>query len=82
MPPYVVTAPLIPVGDPRAGDQGHELKLTLAAVLDAVKTFNANNSSPIRVIGFWTSTLGLGSMDPTEAANAIISVYGERLGEN
>jgi hypothetical protein len=81
MPPYVVAGPLIPADDPRAGDQGHELKLTLAAVLDAVKTFNADNPSPIRVVGFWTSTLGIGRMEPADAANAIISVYGERLGE-
>ena len=81
MPPYVVAGPLIPADDPRAGDQGDELKLTLAAVLDGVKAFNANNSSPIGVIGFWTSTLGIGRMDPAEAANVIISVYGERLGE-
>jgi hypothetical protein len=72
----------MPVGDPRTGHRAHELKFTLAAVLDAVKLFNTNSSSPIRVVGFWTSTLGIGSMNPADAANAIISVYEERLGES
>jgi len=54
----------------------------MTAVLDAVKSFNAENSPPIRVIGFWTDTLGIDRMDPTEAARTITSVYEERLGEN
>jgi len=82
MPPYVVTGVAIGADDPRGGDPGHELKLTLAAVLDAVKSFNAENSPPIRVVGFWTDSLGIDRMNATEAANTIISVYDERLGEN
>jgi hypothetical protein len=77
MPPFVVAGPLIPADDP-----SRELKLTLAAVLDAVKAFNAHSSYPIRVVGFWTSTLGIGRMDPAEAAKTIISVYEEKLGES
>jgi hypothetical protein len=82
MPPYVVTGPPIGAGDLRPSGAGHELRLTLAAVLDAVKSFNAKNAPPIRTVGFWTSTLGLDRISPTEAANTIISVYEERLGEN
>jgi len=81
MPPYVVTGVTIGTDDPQAGDPSHGLKLTMTAVLDAVKSFNAKNSSPVRVVGFWTGTLGIDRLGPTEAGNTIISVYQERLGE-
>jgi len=80
MPPYVVTGAAIAAHDPRAGDPGHELKVMMAAVLDAAKAFNTKNAPPIRVIGFWTDALGMDRLDPTEAGNIIVSVYEERLG--
>jgi hypothetical protein len=70
MPPYVVTG--VAIG--AAGDPGHELKLMMAAALDAVKSFNAENSPPIRVIGFWTDTLGMDRLDLAEAASIVVSV--------
>jgi hypothetical protein len=82
MPPYVVTGVAIGADEPKAGGPSHGLKSTMTAVIDAVKSFNAKNSPPIRVIGFWTGALGIDRMDPTEAANMIASVYQERLGEN
>jgi hypothetical protein len=54
----------------------------MAAVLDAVQSFNAKNSSPIRTVGFWADEVGMDRMDPTEAADTIVSVYEERLGES
>jgi len=74
MPPYVVTGVATGADDPRGGDPRHGLKLMMATVLDAVKAFNAKNAPPIRVIGFWTSALGIDRLDPTEAASIIISV--------
>jgi len=74
MPPYVVTGVTIGANDPRSGDPSHELKLTMTAVLDAVKAFNAKNAPPIRVIGFRTDALGMDRLDPADAANIIVSV--------
>jgi hypothetical protein len=53
MPPYVVTGVATGEADPRTG-----LKLTMTAVLDAVKSFNAENSSPIRTLGSGSAPSG------------------------
>jgi hypothetical protein len=74
MPPYVVTGVTIGADERRAGDASYELKLTMTAVLDAVKSFNAENSPPIRTVGFWADALGMDRLDLAEAASIVVSV--------
>ena len=51
MPPYVVTGVATGADDPRAGDPGHELKLTMAAVLDAARHSTRRTLRPLEPSG-------------------------------
>ena len=77
MPPYVITGVAMPVSEPR--DPRAELKLVIAAVLDAVEAFNLENADhPLKRIGLWTEMIGARRVPPAEAGSIIRTAYEEQ----
>jgi hypothetical protein len=76
-PPYIVTGIALKPDDPRAGDPIEELKLVMKAVLYALKSYNQQNKSKIRTVGFWTENLRMPRMDVSAAGEIIRSAYQE-----
>ena len=70
VPRYVVTGVTLP-GPLGAVD---ELRIIITAVLDAIRSFNSQNTEQIRTVGFWSQFL-LRHLSPEEAAGTIRSAY-------
>jgi hypothetical protein len=73
MPPYIVTGVAMHEADPR--DARFELRLLIAAILDAVELHNLSSARPIRRIGLWTDMLGMRRLGAKEAGDIIRSMY-------
>lgn len=78
MPPYIVTGIAMEIDDPRTRDPRSELKLVIAAVLDAVRQHNSESGRQIKSVGFWTELLGMRRLSPTEAGQIIRSIYEDK----
>ena len=64
-PPYVIAGGLFEMEDP--SDPRFYLRVIMNTVLDAVKSFNAENNGVIKKIGFWADDLCFSSMNPAQA---------------
>jgi hypothetical protein len=76
IPPYIITGVAMAPDDPR--DPIFELRLIITAVLDTVRSFNAENPKPINTIGFWAQNLLIQRMDPKQVGQIIRSSYEEK----
>jgi hypothetical protein len=77
MPPYVIAGGAFHPDQIR--DVRYELRQVIASTLDAVESFNRENTEKIHTIGFWTEISGINELTPEEAGLIVREMYEDKI---
>jgi hypothetical protein len=77
MPPYVIVGGAFHPDQIR--DIRYELRQVIASTLDAVESFNRENSEKILTVGFWTEVSGINELTPEEAGRIVREMYEDKI---
>jgi len=79
MPPFVIAGGAFHPDQIR--DARYEVRQVIASALDAVETFNRENSEKILTVGFWTeiSPMMFDKLSPEEAGHIIREMYEDKM---
>jgi hypothetical protein len=77
MPPYVIAGGAFHPDQIR--DVRYELRQVIASTLDAVESFNRENTEKILTVGFWTEISGINELTPEEAGLIVREMYEDKI---